>query len=178
MNADGLRTLVLSHRYEPIKVVSWQKAISLLTLGKIEVIEEYDDKVRSVSLVLRVPSVVRLLSVFKKNKKKIRFSRTNIFARDRYRCQYCGKTGTIHELTHDHVLPRSQGGKTEWTNIVTACNDCNCKKRNRTPSEAGMKLMSKPIHPTWVPVVTIHINHASSPDSWASYLYWNRDLTE
>lgn len=174
----NLRTLVLSQGYEPIKAISWQRAITLLTMGKVEVIEEYDHDVRSVSLVIKIPAVVRLLNAFRRHKQKVKFSRVNIFARDKYSCQYCGMKGKMSELTYDHVVPRAQGGKTEWNNIVTCCYDCNRDKKDRTPAQAGMRLLSKPVQPNWVPVMTIQVSQTSAPDAWATYLYWTSDLTE
>ena len=174
--AEETRTLVLSQGYEPLKVISWQKAITLLTLGKIEVIEEYDRNIRSTSIVFKMPAVVRLVNAFKRHKKKVKFSRVNIFARDKYRCQYCGTKGKLAELTYDHVLPKSRGGKTTWKNIVTCCEPCNSKKRNQTPREAGMRLRKEPIQPNWVPSMTITIRKEYAPSAWASYLYWTSEL--
>src|SRR5262249_31921020 len=118
ITAQSGRTLVLSQGYEPIKVIPWQRAITLLFLGKVEVLEEYGDNIHSVSLIIKVPAVVRLLRAFRRHAKPVKFSRVNIYARDCYKCQYCGKKASMHELTYDHVVPRSQGGRTEWTNIV------------------------------------------------------------
>ena len=145
------RTLVLSRGYEPIKIVSWQRAITLLFLGKVEVIEEYDHDIRSISLVIKIPAVVRLLSAIRRNRQPVKFSRVNIHGRDRYTCQFCGKKKPIAELTYDHVVPRSQGGKTTWTNIVTACEGCNRRKANRTPEQAGMRLLAQPVQPKAMP---------------------------
>lgn len=178
MSTANLRTLVLSQGFEPIKVISWQRAIALLSLGKIEVIEEYDHDIRSVSLVIKIPAVVRLLSAFRRHKQKVKFSRVNIFARDKYSCQYCGVKGKMDELTYDHVTPRSQGGKTEWTNIATCCYDCNMKKRDRTPAQAGMRLLSTPVQPSWMPAMTITVSQTSAPDAWRDYLYWTGSLDE
>ena len=178
MSTANLRTLVLSQGFEPIKVISWQRAIALLSLGKIEVIEEYDHDIRSVSLVIKIPAVVRLLSAFRRHKQKVKFSRVNIFARDKYSCQYCGVKGKMDELTYDHVTPRSQGGKTEWGNITTCCYDCNAKKRDRTPAQAGMRLLSQPVQPTWMPAMTITVSQTSAPDAWRDYLYWTGSLDE
>ena len=172
------RTLLLSQGFEPIKVISWQRAITLLFLGKVEVIEEYADNVRSVSLVIKIPAVVRLLRAFRRHAKPVKFSRVNIYARDHYKCQYCGRRASISELTYDHVIPRSQGGHTEWTNIVTACYECNRKKGGRTPREAGMQLLAQPIQPNWVPAVTIRISMRSIPEAWRDYLYWTGELVE
>lgn len=172
------QTLVLTQGYEPLKVISWQRAITLLSLGKIEVIEEYDRDIRSTSLVIKCPAVVRLLRVFKRNRKPVKFSRVNIFARDKYRCQYCGSKGKIGDLTYDHILPKSRGGKTVWKNIVTCCIECNSKKRDKTPEEARMRLRSQPGQPKWVPAMTIRLSHLSAPDAWKSYIYWTTSLDE
>ena len=172
------RTLVLDPSYQPLKVVSWQRALTLLTLGKVEVLEEYDWAVRSVTLVVKAPAVVRLLRVFRRRRQQVRFSRVNIYARDRYRCQYCGERKPIGELTYDHVVPRRAGGRTEWTNIVTACQPCNLAKGARTPEQAGMHLRTRPVRPEWVPAVTITVSLRSVPDAWRDYLYWTGELHE
>lgn len=169
------QTLLLSQGYEPLCTISWRRAICLLTLGKVEVVEEYDVDIRSVYLVIKMPAVVRLITRLRRRKQRIKFSRQNVLARDRWRCQYCGRKRPIAELTYDHVVPRSQGGRTCWENIVTACEDCNARKRNRTPREAGMKLRQQPFKPTWVPLFTIQLR-GPVPDQWASYLYWSTEL--
>ena len=170
------QTLLLSAGYEPLKVVSWQRAITLLTLGKIEVLEEYDKNVCSPTVVFKMPAVVRLLHMFKRRKRRLKFSRVNIYARDKYRCQYCATKLQISELTYDHVLPRAQGGRTTWTNIVTACEDCNRRKGNRTPEQARMPLLTRPVRPTWVPVMTIRLHRDGAPQAWRDYLYWTGTL--
>jgi len=181
MNAiggDTTRTLLLAQSYEPIKVIPWQRAFTLQTLGKIEVVEEYDADVRSPKQVFKVPAVVRLLRAFRRHKKPVKFSRVNIYARDKYRCQYCGNKAKLSELTYDHVVPRSMGGKTTWTNIVTACYTCNYAKANRTPKQAKMALLSNPVQPVWVPAVSIRVSLTSVPDAWRDYLYWTGALDE
>jgi 5-methylcytosine-specific restriction endonuclease McrA len=170
------QTLVLSQGYEPIKVVSWQRAITLLTLGKVEVIEEYDTRIRSRYLVLKMPAVVRLIDSFRRRKKPVKFSRINIYGRDKYRCQYCNVRITLETGTYDHVVPRSKGGKTVWKNIVTCCTPCNAKKANRTPLEAGMRLKRKPVQPREVVVQPLRISKVSAPDAWRDYLYWTGEL--
>lgn len=172
------RTLLLAHTYEPLKVISWQRAFTLLTLGKVEVLEEYDADVRTTTFVFKVPAVVRLLRAFRRHKKPVKFSRVNIYARDKYRCQYCGVKAAIADLTYDHVVPRSQGGKTTWTNIVSACYACNSKKANRTPEQARMKLLTRPVQPVWVPAVSIRVSAKSVPAAWGDYLYWTGALDE
>jgi 5-methylcytosine-specific restriction endonuclease McrA len=162
--------------FEPVTIVSWQRAITMLFLGKAEIIEEYDRNIKTTSLVIKIPAVVRLLSRFRKHKKPVKFSRINIYGRDGYRCQYCGHKKTIGELTYDHVLPRSHGGKTEWHNIVTCCEPCNRKKANRTPDQAGMKLLKAPVRPSAMPVLMITLSRTSVPDAWRDYVYWTSEL--
>lgn len=171
-----VRTLLLDAGYQPIKTISWQRAVTLFTLGKCEIVEEYDGFVRSSKLVIKIPAVVRLLRVFKRFRKQVKFSRINIFARDNYTCQYCGEKFSMSELTYDHVIPRSQGGTTCWTNVVSSCSDCNGDKANRTPEQAKMKLLNKPVQPSWVPAVEIRISARSTPTEWRSYLYWTGEL--
>jgi 5-methylcytosine-specific restriction endonuclease McrA len=172
------QVLLLNLSYEPLKVINWKKAITLLCLGKVEVIEEYGRDIRSVSVTIRLPSVVRLLRMVKRPRRPVRFSRQNIYARDRYCCQYCGRRLPIEDLTYDHVLPRSRGGKTEWENIVTCCVSCNRKKGGKTPEEARMRLIRTPSRPTWVPAIRITIGVKEIPTTWRDYLYWNVELVE
>jgi 5-methylcytosine-specific restriction endonuclease McrA len=170
------RTLVLSQAYEPVKIVSWQRAITLLFLGKAEVIEEYDRDIKTTSIVIKIPAVVRLLNAFRRHKKAVKFSRINIYGRDKYSCQYCGAKKSINELTYDHVVPRAQGGKTVWSNIVTCCEACNRHKANRTPDQAGMRLLKVPVQPTAMPVLVVAVSRESVPDAWRDYLYWTGEL--
>lgn len=172
------RTLVLSQGFEPVKIVSWQRAITLLFLGKVEVLEEYDRGIKTTSVVIKIPAVVRLLNAFRRHKKPVRFSRVNIYGRDKYTCQYCGKKKSINELTYDHILPRAQGGKTNWLNIATACMPCNAKKGNRTPAQAGMKLLRPPFQPEATPTLVLAVNQESMPDAWREYCYWTGELDQ
>lgn len=166
------QTLLLNQGYEPIKIISWQRAVKLLFLAKAEVVEEYDAELRSVSLALRVPAVVRLVRAFRRHHKPVKFSRVHLYARDGHRCQYCGVERAPAELTYDHVVPRAQGGATDWKNIVTCCHPCNRKKGSRTPREAGMQLLAQPAQPTWVPAVAIRLALRSIPEPWRAYLAW------
>src|ERR1700751_5736434 len=170
------RTLVLSHSFEPVNIVSWKQAIALLFLGKAEVIEEYDRNIKTTSIVIKIPAVVRLLASFRRYKKPVKFSRINIYGRDKYTCQYCGAKKAIGDLTYDHVVPRAQGGKTTWTNIVTCCGACNGYKANRTPAQAGMKLRKMPGQPTASPVLVVAVSRESVPDAWRDYLYRTSEL--
>ena len=172
------QVLLLNITYEPLKVINWRKAITLLFLGKVEVLEEYSREVHSVSFAIKLPSVVRLLRMVKKPHSPIRFSRQNIYARDKYRCQYCGRRFSSEDLNYDHVIPKSRGGKSEWTNIVTCCLECNRQKGGRTPKEAHMMLTRKPSQPTWLPALKITIGYREVPQSWRDYLYWNMELME
>lgn len=170
--------LLLNITYEPLRIINWKKAITLLCLGKVEVIEEYGKEIHSVSFAIKLPSVVRLLRIVRKPKSPVKFSRQNIYARDRYKCQYCGSKLPTEDLTYDHVLPKSRGGRTVWENIVTSCIDCNRKKGGRIPSEASMRLIRKPTRPTWVPAIRITIGFKKIPTTWRDYLYWNIELLE
>ena len=172
------QVLLLNITYEPLKVINWKRAITLFLLGKVEVLEEYGREIHSVSFTIKLPAVVRLLRMAKKPKTPVRFSRQNIYARDKYRCQYCGRRCPSEELTYDHVIPKSRGGKTEWTNIVTCCMKCNRKKGGRTPVEAHMKIIRKPKQPKWLPAVRVTIGFKEVPQSWRDYLYWNVELLE
>ncbi len=171
-------TLVLNAIWEPIKRISWQKAIQMWVKGLVEVVEEYEDRtVRSVTFEVRVPSVVRYLRYKKPKRRVVRFSRENVYARDDGRCQYCGSGLKRSEITYDHVVPQSQGGKTTWDNIVVACAPCNQRKRNRTPAEAGMKLRSVPKQPAKMPdSVRVTVRwEKNMPASWANYVQVARD---
>ena len=172
------QVLLLNITYEPLKIINWKRAISLLLLEKVEVLEEYNRDIRSVSFSLRLPSVVRLLKFVKRPKTPVKFSRQNIYARDKYCCQYCGKKYPSEELTYDHVIPKYRGGKTQWKNIVCCCMDCNRKKGGRTPREAGMRLIKKPSEPKWLPAIRITVGFREVPQSWRDYLYWPVELTE
>lgn len=173
-------TLLLNASYEPLKVVHWQKAVTLWCQGKVEVISVYDREVRSVSISFKLPSVIRLLRYvrIKRRFDYVPFSRANIYARDGYSCQYCGRTLPAGELTFDHVVPVAQGGRKDWENIVTCCVNCNREKGGRTPEEAGMRLVRLPSRPQAAPAIRITIGLRHTPDSWRDYLYWNVELDE
>lgn len=141
-------------------------------LGKVEVVQGSGREIRSVGLSFRVPSVVRLLRFVGFRRREVRFSRQNIFARDRYRCQYCGRGFRPELLTYDHIIPRSRGGRTEWENIVTCCIACNRKKGGKTPHEAGLKLIKKPSRPLWLWGLHRRLGPEETPPEWREYLYW------
>lgn len=164
-----MSVLLLSSSFEPLRIISWQHAVSLCFLGKVEVLEEYDKNIRSVSLVIKAPAVIRLLRYFRAGRKSPPLSRSNILARDNFTCQYCGKELPAREATLDHVKPRSQGGKTTWENIVCSCGSCNRRKGGRTPKEARMTLLKKPVKPDWLPVLHIKL-HGQVPPAWRTFL--------
>lgn len=180
-----METLVLDTSYVPVARVHWQRALTLLFMGKVEVVEEYEDReIRSVTMAIKMPSIIRFLRAMRSKKKAIKFSKENIYVRDSGKCQYCGNKISRAEMTYDHVVPRAQGGKTEWTNIVVSCNPCNQKKRNQTPAQAGMKLLTIPVRPKKLPehatfTLTWRKNDPPSWKDWlASYHYWNDELGE
>lgn len=180
-----METLVLNPGYEPVARVPWQRAVTLLFLGKVEVVEEYQDRdIRSVTLVFKMPSVVRFLRALRHARKGVKFSRENVYARDDGRCQYCQRRVARHEATYDHVVPRAQGGKTTWTNIAIACVPCNQRKGGKTPEQAGMKLRCDPVKPKKLPdTFRIHLTFGQGiPETWKAwvqaYAYWNTELDE
>jgi len=164
-------TLLLNASYEPLSVISWQRAMTLYFLEKVEVLSEYDDRdINSVSKRFRMPSVVRLLKYVRRRYMGIKFSRQNIYARDNYRCQYCGDRPPVSELSFDHVHPRSKGGKTCWENIVACCVTCNRKKGGRCPEEANMPLLKTPIKPRSMAQLSVHVHKHQPPGDWLDYL--------
>lgn len=159
-------TLLLNATYEPLKVVSWQRALTLLVLEKVELVEAYEELVRGPNHSYLLPAIVRLRKYQKQNH-GVKFSRYNVFRRDGFACQYCGTRPGMSALTFDHVVPRARGGKTEWTNIVTACGRCNNRKADRSLVEARMSLAHPPTVPDHLPLVSL----ADVPHpSWTDYL--------
>jgi len=162
--------LVLNASYEPLSVVSVRRAIVLLLKEKAEVIEAAQAILRSERLSLPVPLVIRLVYYVRIPRRiSLPVSRRGILARDRYTCQYCGTQPGKQVLTIDHVLPRSRGGKTIWNNVVAACKRCNGKKGNRTPEEAGMKLLTRPAKPRYFAMA--YITSAESRSVWEKYMW-------
>lgn len=171
------QTLVLNATFEPLKVVDWQRAITLWVQGKVEIIETHDREVRAVTFSFKLPSVVRLLHFARLRRRPIvQFTRANIYARDEFSCQYCGLRFEPEDLTFDHVIPVAQGGQRGWTNIVTACEPCNRRKAARTPDEAGMTLLRQPRRPLVLPPTMKLTIGFRTPASWHSYLYWHVSL--
>jgi 5-methylcytosine-specific restriction endonuclease McrA len=150
-----LRTLVLSPWMQVHGFVSWQAAIVLVVDGKVDVLENFEATVASAGnryegrdpIVLEVPAVLRLRKAVRMHKDGVKFSRANVLTRDGCRCCYCGHKKPFNELNYDHVVPRVQGGKTVWENIVTSCRSCNTRKGGRTPKQAGMTMHYQPFRP-------------------------------
>lgn len=178
-----METLVLTASYEPVARVSWKRAVALLFDGKVEVIEEYEDRfVRSITLEIKMPSVIRFLRAVRARKQTPKFSRENVYARDNGRCQYCAKKVMRHEATYDHVVPRALGGKTTWQNVVICCVPCNQRKGARLAAEVGTRLTSVPRRPKKLPdaLRMTFMFQKGMPHSWKSWLrdfsYWNGEL--
>lgn len=166
-----MRVLVLNMFYEPVRVVTWQTAVCMLYDSKAEIVEAVEGEVlRSPSIEMPMPSIIRQVRKPRTRKVSVKFSRANVLLRDRYSCQYCGGRFEPRDLNYDHVIPRSRGGKTEWSNIVTSCFPCNEQKGDRTPQEARMPLRHEPVKPDWLPVVNKKFDLRSVPDSWRPYL--------
>jgi 5-methylcytosine-specific restriction endonuclease McrA len=165
-----MQTLMLTPWMAPHKIIGWQRAVVLSYLAKVEVLETWDEELRGPSATMMVPAVVRLTKGPVSTKTSIRFSRLNVFTRDKFRCQYCGEKKLTRQLNYDHVVPRVKGGKTTWDNIVTSCYACNDRKGSRTPEEAGMRLLRKPHKPAHLPVVPpIRLDEGEVPELWQPY---------
>ncbi len=167
-----MQTLVLDMGYQPINAVAPSRAFKYITKGKVEVLASYDQPIHP---DWETPAVVRLLHLIRPHTKKVKFSRKNVLARDRWKCQYCGVKLVTSDATFDHVHPRSKGGKTTWENIVTACVPCNHRKADFTIAKARMKLRKQPYRPSWLPIFSISLQGILHvPHEWRDY--WNAEL--
>jgi len=201
--ALGHQVLVLNRLWQAVNLCSVRRALALLFEGHAQVVantdsgefktydfqqwrdfstrnpsESNDDVVRTVALRIRVPRVILLLFFDRLPRKEVKFTRHNIFERDRNTCQYCGRVFDRRDLNLDHVIPRDRGGPTTWENIVCSCIPCNTRKANKTPAEAGMRLVRKPKRPKWRPFVQVSFG-APMHESWKHFLdiaYWNVEL--
>jgi 5-methylcytosine-specific restriction endonuclease McrA len=189
--------LVLNKYFQLTHVTTVKRAMTLLFSGKAKVVqddyrtydwEEWEDIpvqpddrfIATPSKKIAIPYVIQLVSFDKVKRIELRFSRANIFARDKNRCQYCGKRYMTHRLSLDHVMPQSRGGKSTWENIVCACLKCNVEKGDRTPEEARMPLLKQPARPMWSPVQKLMAGKAV-PKQWSNFIdeaYWNAPLRE
>jgi 5-methylcytosine-specific restriction endonuclease McrA len=162
--------------YFPLSLWSWQDTLKAVFLDRVDVVAQYETKVRSTNFEMRLPSVVSL-KTYVSHSRSPAFTRFNVFLRDSFACQYCGSTAR-DLLTFDHVIPRSQGGRTTWENIVAACSGCNIKKGGRTPREAKMLPARPPQRPTMFELnergraFPPHYLH----ESWQDFLYWDCEL--
>ena len=161
--------LLLNASYEPMRVISWKRAVCLFFAGKAEVVEEYEHQIHSVSIVIQAPAVIRLLSYVKIAKRSPALSRVNVLARDNFKCQYCGVALNSKTATIDHIVPRSAGGDSSWKNLVCACAGCNRRKGSKTMRQANMRLARDPFQPDWLPVVRFKLN-GNVPDTWLYFL--------
>ena len=160
--------------YYPLSLWSWQDSIKSVFLDRVSIVNYYDRTVRSPSFSMKLPSVIALKS-FIRPQSNPNFTRFNVFLRDKFSCQYCSSK---NELTFDHLLPRSKGGKTDWNNVVTACSSSNVKKGGRLLKNSGMTLNQWPYQPT---TEDLHKNGKNFPpnflhESWIDYLYWDVEL--
>jgi len=184
-DALAASVLVLNRVYVAIHVIGVRRAFSLLCRDLAEVIhlengqfanydfqawrencelradakEPYEDWIRAVHFEIQVPKVIRLLRYDRLPSRMIRLSRHALLARDEHRCQYCGRRFPSNQLSLDHVIPKSRGGTTTWENVVCCCLACNIKKGGRTPQEAHMKLVAKPVRPKRSPLITLKLRN-------------------
>ncbi len=167
----SFKALVLNASYEPMRIISWQKALMMWFQDKVEVLEYHSAFARSVTNTFKLPSVLRLKTYIRPRKiDGVRFCRENVYIRDNYTCQYCVTKFPYKDLTIDHVLPASQGGPKTWTNVVTACRHCNQTKANRTPEKAKMPLLKQPKAPAWLPIIDFEVMPGGAPPTWIDYL--------
>jgi 5-methylcytosine-specific restriction endonuclease McrA len=160
--------------YYPLSLWSWQDSVKSVFLNRVTIVSNYDRIIRSPSFNMKLPSVIALKS-FIKPQSNPNFTRFNVFLRDKFLCQYCGSN---QELTFDHLLPRSKGGKTNWNNVVTACSSCNVKKGGKLLKYSDVTLNQDPFQPT---IEDLHKNGKHFPPnflhkSWMDYLYWDVEL--
>jgi 5-methylcytosine-specific restriction endonuclease McrA len=190
-------TLVLNRNWVPVNLTTVLDALCKLYAGSARAIKPDDyslhdfdswaslkvaegaPRVQTASIAIQVPEVIVLSHYASVPDRGIAFSRLNLYKRDRYTCQYCGRHPSVTELTIDHVVPRSRGGMSSWTNCVVACVQCNFKKANRTPAEAGMVLKKAPVKPDRSPqLVFARVQRKVSWEKFISDAYWNVELKE
>ncbi len=193
------RVLVLNRLWQPIQTCSVRRAIRLLCLGHAQVVQTdgearyrthdfmswvehsadhlAEEVIRTVKLAFRVPKIIVLSIYDRLPRKDVKFTRHNVFLRDKFTCQYCGTTFPERELNLDHVIPRDKGGKTNWENIVTSCVRCNTRKGNKDPHEANMRLLRAPRPPRWRPLFGLH-SESHADDSWRQFIHPDRDKVQ
>ncbi len=163
--------------YFPLSLWSWQDTIKAVFLNRVTIVSEYDCYIHSPSVSMRLPSVIALKDYVQQSPNPA-FTRFNVFLRDQFSCQYCAREYQAQDLTFDHVIPRSRGGRTTWQNVVAACSRCNLMKANKLPKDCGMIPRIAPDQPTtWQlqrngrKFPPNHLHH-----SWRDYLYWDTEL--
>ncbi|MCP1336301.1 HNH endonuclease [Futiania mangrovi] len=176
---DGCPALVLNAdfrplSYFPLSLWSWQDAVKAVFLDRVNIVSEYETTIRSPSFAMRLPSVVSLKEYVRPAEHPA-FTRFNVFLRDGFSCQYCG---SVEDLTFDHLIPRSRGGRTTWDNVVAACAPCNLRKGNHLAQECGMLPRQWPFEPN---IHQLQKNGRRFPpnylhESWIDYLYWDVEL--
>jgi len=163
--------------YFPLSLWSWQDAVKSVFLERVNVVVEYEREVHSPRFSIRLPSVIALKDYISLSRRPA-FTRFNLFLRDRFSCQYCGGVFHSEDLSFDHVVPRSRGGRTTWTNVVAACCICNLRKGSRLLKESGLHLRARPQQPTTHMLQdngrTFPPNHLH--ESWRDFLYWDSEL--
>ncbi|MEE9219351.1 MAG: HNH endonuclease [Acidobacteriota bacterium] len=189
--------LVLNRLFQAVDVTSVRRAFTMLYKGDVRAVQpDYttysfenwrdvppgadEECVSTPCFSIRIPRVVQLLYFDSMPRHEVRFTRKNIYYRDRNRCQYCGSKFAIRDLNLDHVVPLSRGGHSVWSNVVCCCLECNTRKGNRLPGEAGLKLLKKPSKPRWHPLVRLSLTHRRY-EIWKNFLdlaYWNVELRE
>jgi 5-methylcytosine-specific restriction endonuclease McrA len=179
---DACPALVLNADYRPLSYFplstwSWQETIKAIFLDRVDVVSHYDRVIHSPAATHQLPSVVALRQYIPQNPRPP-FTRFNVFLRDRFTCQYCAEGFAAQDLTFDHMVPRSRGGRTSWSNVVTACTRCNLLKGNRLPSECGLRPLIRPGVPTSFELQ--EHGRAYPPnflhESWRDFLYWDTEL--
>jgi len=189
--------LVLNRLFQAIQVTSVRKAFCLLYKGHVRAVapdystydwedwvdippQSHEDSIITPTLRIRIPRVVLLVDFDRLPRHEVRFTRKNIFYRDRNRCQYCGHKFQTRDLNLDHVVPLSRGGKSTWENVVCCCIKCNSRKGGLLPEEAGMHLIRSAVKPRWHPLVKISFT-TGQYEAWKNFLdiaYWNAELRE
>lgn len=160
--------LLLNQNYEPLTILKLKRAIVLLILGKVDMIENENGRVlHAISVQYRCPSVIRLKYYVRIRRKEISLTKKNVVKRDNHKCQYCGKKTGV--MTTDHIVPKALGGDESWKNLVCACLECNNRKGNRTPGQVGMRLLRKAKCPSYF---TFVLREFGAPNTkWRPYLF-------
>jgi len=159
--------LVLNFSYEVLNITNLKRAVRLVFAGKAEVLHD-SGSISSVSKSFKMPSVIRMLYYVARGRRRLQLTKKNVLLRDDYKCAYCSHKCDHATATVDHVVPRSMGGKSTWENLVTSCSECNSRKRDRTPREAGMPLRIKAREPSYIPFLVVRRN--TTRNEWGKYL--------